>query len=140
MERIISSLSSLDTPDSEGKRGTGKGAGRKPLEVGTEEVKSLVSSKLYRELGGDEACAKVIPRARERLSAMLHSIGVEYSAYSETQHLSLRALGVYEMFLFHGDERGGERFLRMATRLIESRYRPLGERTREAICRVGRSK
>ena len=102
-----------------------------PYSISVSDIQDYISPKLYRELSwdenrtADEVTEDCIERAKIFLATLLHLVGVEVNEYSKTQSEIVKALTVYELYLYNGDRYKAKSFLDKAEKLIENRYKSL---------------
>ncbi|MEL3908063.1 MAG: hypothetical protein P1P64_03480 [Treponemataceae bacterium] len=113
-----------------------------PDPISIDEIKDYISPKLYGELSWDEnrtaddVTADCIVRATDFASGLLYLVKEELNLYSKTQREVIKALTVYELYLYNGDKEAGKGWLEKAERLINDRYGNV-EAERENVAPVG---
>ncbi|MEL3903504.1 MAG: hypothetical protein P1P63_00050 [Treponemataceae bacterium] len=113
-----------------------------PAEISLDDIKDYISPKLYSELSwdesrsGDDVTKDCISRAIEFASGLLYLVKEELNLYSKTQREVVKALTVYELYLYNGDRRTANGWLEKAERLINDRYGNINAE-RENVSPVG---
>lgn len=98
------------------------------LEISVVDIKDYISPKLYSELSWDEnrnaddVTKDCILRATDFAAGLLHLVKEELNLYSKTQREVIKALTVYELYLYNGDRETANGWLEKAERLINDRY------------------
>ncbi len=103
------------------------------------DIQDFISPKLYSELSWDEnrsaddVTKSCIDRALVVTETLLHLAGQALNLYSKTQKEVVKALTVYELYLYNGDKNSARSYMEKAERLISNRYGSLEHKRDEAV-------